>query len=221
MESSRQLSTRAVHISPDAMMPSAGMPARERPRRLVYHPWVLGPALMIQSAPNGPWTVEVADDSRLLPALARGWGEISRRIRRYRAHGITCRAAAALMTPADAEEGIGSRAIRAVPSEPGDHRPFRTRTRRPLEMYGWSLLIPSRRMPGVAIVDPHDQFPDLPAFFELPRELIDRTEYLAAHGIASRPLALVTAVGDFERGVDGRWHNRFAPAARFDAARVA
>jgi len=44
----------------------------------------------------------------------------------------------------------------------------------------------------VAVVDASPAAPHLPALFELPGELFDRLEHLAAHGIPARPLALPT-----------------------------
>jgi hypothetical protein len=86
-------------------------------------------------------------------------------------------------------------------------------------MYGWALMYQLPGATGIAIVDPHDHHPDLPAFFELPQELIDRSEHLARHGIPNRPLALITAASDFDRSADGQLRNRFASGARFTAAR--
>jgi hypothetical protein len=71
-------------------------------------------------------------------------------------------------------------------------------------------------MRGAAFVDPHDEHPDLPAFYECPLELCSRTAYLTAKGIPHRALMLVTCPEDFER-VDGRRprRNRYFPESRF------
>jgi hypothetical protein len=191
---------------------ATGAPAR---RRAVYRPFILGPVLLVQTAPNGPWEVEVTDDRRLLPAIQTDWAAAGRQGARYRALGMTCRIAAALLVPGDPEEPYWDRL------RPGCREHLGHRRASPLEMYGWSLLIQPRGAQGVAHIDPHDEYPDLPAFFELPRELLDRVDFLASRGIASRPLALVTTAADFAPGPDGTFRNRFTPAAQIDAAWVA
>ena len=80
-----------------------------------------------------------------------------------------------------------------------------------IEIYGWALLYRGRD--GDALVDAHDEFDDLPAYSTAPAELADRAEHLAARGIASRPVALVTAAEDFIAGDPAR--NRFFPAGAY------
>jgi hypothetical protein len=53
-------------------------------------------------------------------------------------------------------------------------------------------------MEGVAAVDPHEFFDDMPAWFDSPLELLDRAEFLAARGIPHRPLTIVTQRQDFD-----------------------
>jgi hypothetical protein len=178
----------------------------------LYRPLVLGPVLLVRSPGGGPWEVEVDDTSLLLPA---GFGDatgIARRFARFQAQGFSCRVAATLVIPGDA-------ARRSWPHPLGTSMAGPARRRRPLEMYGWALLYQLPDATGIAIVDSHDHHPDLPACFELPLELIDRSEHLARYGIPSRPLALITAPSDFERTADGGFRNRYAAAARFAAAR--
>jgi hypothetical protein len=219
MDSSRPIATPALHVFPEAASPCGESATGRYSRRLLYRPLILGPVLMVRSSSHGRWTVEVSDDRRLLPRLGSDWEAIGRDMAWYRAQGVACRVAAALVIPGDAEEVAWRRprSGRESLSLSATRRAAGTRGQRPLEMYGWSLLIQPRGMRGVAIIDAHDQLADLPAFFELPHELLDRTEYLEAHGVTSRPIALVTASADFARGADGRLRNRFAPAARIEA----
>ena len=71
-------------------------------------------------------------------------------------------------------------------------------------------------MRGTAAIDPHDRFDDLPALFESPLELIDRSVFLAARGIPNRPIAILTRPEDFVRRETGEgWTNRYYPQARF------
>jgi hypothetical protein len=215
MDSRFPLDTPLVRLVPEpapGIPVSTGVPAR---RRAVYRPFILGPVLLVQTVPNGSWEVEVTDDRRLLPAIQTDWDAAGRQVARYRALGLTCRAAAALIVPGDVEERGCHRLLSVCRAPFGRRRPS------PLEMYGWSLLIQAHGAHGVAHIDPHDEYPDLPAFFELPRELLDRVDFLASRGVASRPLALVTTAADFAPGPDGTFRNRFTPAAQLDAAWVA
>jgi hypothetical protein len=68
---------------------------------------------------------------------------------------------------------------------------------------------------GIGFVDPHESFPDLPAFFESPLELLDRATFLHGKGIVTRPLAVLTRPEDFNRGADGTPVNRFFSEASF------
>ena len=111
----------------------------------------------------------------------------------------TRRLAAALIAPQD----IAGRAARLV----ADDRPPRS------DFYGWALLYQLPGMRTLALVDAHERFAELPAFFESPAELVDRSTFLAAKGILSRPLALLTQPADFVLNADGRVRNRFYPQA--------
>ncbi|NDC64923.1 MAG: hypothetical protein EBZ59_13310, partial [Planctomycetia bacterium] len=166
MDSRFPFDTPSVRLVPEKPWASAAVPRTRRPA--VYRPLILGPVLLVQSAPGGPWVVEVKDDRHLLPAIQDGWDAVGSQVAWHRALGLNCRAAAALMVPGDAEEPVRHR----PPS--GCRGSLVRRRTTPLEMYGWSPLIQPRGIHGAAHVDPHDEFPDLPAFFELPRELLDR-----------------------------------------------
>ncbi len=71
-------------------------------------------------------------------------------------------------------------------------------------------------MQGVALIDAHESFTDLPAFYESPLELLDRSSFLAARGISTRPIALVTRPEDFEVVENtAEVRNKFLPNALF------
>lgn len=160
-----------------------------------YHALVVGEALLARGA-DGRWTASVSTDGRLLP-LPTAPGTASPMTRR----------ALALFAPAD----VGRPPVPAA----GD-----AVIRRPdAEFYGWSLLYQPPDMRGHALVDAHEAFADLPAFFESGAELVDRTEHLAARGIAVRPLALLARPDDYTVSVDGRLCNRFVPRAERNAGR--
>jgi hypothetical protein len=160
------------------------------------------------------WTIDVSEDGRLLPHAPRSAGQFHRIVGLHRALGRTCRVGAALATPAELAAPadrpvVPVRSPRAAALDDASGR------RRP-EIYGWSLMYQLPGMRGTATIDPHEQFDDLPAFFESPLELIDRSTFLAARGIANRPIALLTRPEDFVRcETGGRWGNRFYPQARF------
>jgi hypothetical protein len=81
-------------------------------------------------------------------------------------------------------------------------------------MYGWSLLYQLPGLVGVARIDAGETTSDLPAAYESPQELLDRTDFLAARGIATRPLALVTQPEDIARTAGAAYaRNRFVPHA--------
>jgi hypothetical protein len=164
-----------------------------------YRPLVVGPALMIRRG-DGGWLVRVSTDGRLLP---RAWRPASLRpcLRRLESAGVTHRVAAALVAPQD---------LVGPPPQlvPDDRRPQ-------AEFYGWSLMVQLHGMRGLAAVDPHERFAALPAFYESPHELVDRSEFLAARGIPCRPLALITQPGDFVIAAHGRQSNQFYPGERF------
>jgi hypothetical protein len=86
------------------------------------------------------------------------------------------------------------------------------------EFYGWALL---SQLPGaghVGLVDPHERFPDMPAWYESPLELADRQEYMARRSVATRALAIVTQRDDFDV-VDGEIRlNRYRARATWRRA---
>lgn len=199
-------------------------------RPSLYRPLTLGTAIVVRSPDSPRFEVEVVDDGTLLPRILHHDHETVSRLTRYRSRGLCCRAAATLVVPGDASSPLLHRPADTVAEASiGRHRaalphlrPRRGARRRPirraLEMYGWSLMYQPVGVRGVAYIDRHDSYDDLPAYFELPQELLDRAAFLAARGIATRPLALVTAVSDFIRLPDGRRRNRFIATARFYAA---
>jgi len=204
--------------------------SRAAMRPSLYRPWTLGTAIVVRPPDSPRFEVEVIDDGTLLPRILHHDRETVSRLTRYRSRGLCCRAAATLVVPGDATSPLLHRPADAVATPPIGRRdaapphlrPRRGARRRPirraLEMYGWSLMYQPVGVRGVAYIDRHEAFDDLPAYFELPQELLDRAAFLAARGIASRPLALVTAVSDFVRLPDGCRRNRFIATARFHAA---
>lgn len=180
--------------------PLLNAPVSRRPRR-IYRPLVVGPVLLRRDGPQGRWSVPVSGDGRLLPAPAGGMAVLTRRLHLCRAAGTVHRVGAALVAPQD----MGLESARLIASA----EPPRT------EFYGWSLMVQFPGLDSLALVDPHERFADLPAFYESPLELIDRSTFLAGKGIASRPIALFTQPADFVVEADGRLRNRFYPDARF------
>jgi hypothetical protein len=175
-------------------------PAISRPARRVYRPLVVGPVLLRRNRPHGGWSVRVSGDGRLLPESNADIATLTRRLRLCRAAGIVHRVGAALVAPQDM--GLVSARLIARDDQPRS------------EFYGWSLMVQFPGMTSLAVVDPHERFADLPACYESPLELIDRSTFLAGKGIASRPIALITQPSDFVVDADGQTHNRFYPEAR-------
>jgi hypothetical protein len=180
--------------------PLLDAPVSRRPRR-VYRPLVVGPVLLRRDGPQGRWSVRVSGDGRLLPAPVGGMAVLTRRLQLCRAAGTAHRVGAALVAPQD----MGPVAARLTAR---DEQPRS-------EFYGWSLMVQFPGLETLALVDPHERFADLPAFYESPLELIDRSTFLAGKGIVSRPIALFTQPADFVVEADGRLRNRFYPDARF------
>jgi hypothetical protein len=162
---------------------------------------VVGPVLLRRDGPQGRWSVRVSGDGRLLPAPVGGMAVLTRRLQLCRAAGTVHRVGAALVAPQD----MGPVAARLTAR---DEQPRS-------EFYGWSLMVQFPGLDSLALVDPHERFADLPAFYESPLELIDRSTFLAGKGIVSRPIALFTQPADFVVEADGRLRNRFYPDARF------
>lgn len=173
--------------------------------RHVYRPLLAGAALLELRPEIGRWVTRLACDDSLVPALPRSapamrWIEDQRR-----QAGVVCRLAIAVAGVSDLPVGASGRArLRATHRHP---RPLRA------ECYGWALLYRPPDVHGSAFVDTDDRFPDLPAVFELPLELLDRAEHLEARGIRTRPLLLVTRPEDFYRNADGVQRNRYLPGA--------
>jgi hypothetical protein len=182
--------------------PNAVVQPQERQRRL-YRPLVVGPVLIRKCGPRMRWGVRVSSDGRLMPKSPHGIHQLRRRMRQLGALGIPHRVAACLVAPQD----MAGRPPQLASS---DRKP-----QPQAEFYGWSLMY---QLPGgnnLAFVDQHERFAELPAFYELPLELIDRTTFLAARGILSRPIALITQPLDFVFKENGRPINRFYPEERF------
>jgi len=174
------------------------------PRHAGYRPLAIGAVVLFRPrSAAGRWVVTVSDEGLLLPRGPRSLPAAIARSRSLRASGIMARAAVALLAPEDVSH--------AAPRVRGGGHPAGLRH----DCYGWSLLYQLPGVRGMAHVDPHERFADLPAFYESPLELVDRAAHLAERGIASRPLALVTQLDDFQPSGDGRMCNRFYPRGVF------
>ena len=164
----------------------------------VYRPLVIGAAVLRRTATS--WQVPVSADGRLRPLRPRsgpsGPGPSPAR-----------RVALALLAPQDMTPGAG-RAARA--------RRVTAASERRSDIYGWALLYQPRGLRGMALVDRHEEFDDLPACYEWPLEMLDRADFLAARGIPTRPLLVVTQRQDFVVDPAGRLCNRFRPQALCD-----
>jgi hypothetical protein len=165
-----------------------------------YRPLAIGPAWLERPGVTGPWLVRLAASGWLRPAPEPRGPSL---------------AAWALLCPEDlvAEHQPvrwtkNRTALQeAAPWLPGrSSRPGFPPRRGSTEIHGWCLMY---QPPGqerllstsaqlgdrVAVVDGSPTCPHLPAVFELPGELFDRLEHLAARGIPARPLALPTSAG--------------------------
>lgn len=170
--------------------------------RRVFRPIAVGPAVLVRPVGStSPWQVPVTVDGMLVPVAPASQAALARDVARLTSSGHRVRITAALVTPRD------------VADRPTDapRVPLRTRA----EFYGWSLLYQFPDMHGLALVDVHERFPDLPAIYESPLELVDRVEFLERRGIATRPLVVMVQPGDFRTAADGRIVNRFFPEGRF------
>ena len=171
--------------------------AEQSPAARTFLPILLGPAILHRRRADDRWRVEVSRDGRLLPSAATCDAGVQAELRTRRRSGRLCRVAAALMSPEDALH-VG------IIVSPSRHRLNRQQPR--LVSYGWALLYQPPGIEGLAFVDRHEQFAELPACFELPLELLDRAAYLADRGFRTRPLAVVTQPEDFDRC----GHHRFS-----------
>ena len=189
------------------VVPEEVLRGRRRPAvrsRGTYRPLAIGAAVLLRPQfAAGRWVVPVSDDGLLRPRGPRSLPAAIARSRSLRATGIMARAAVALLAPEDvalAQPAAGRLASSCS---------FRH------DCYGWSLVYQLPGMRGIAWLDSHERFADLPGFYESPLECTDRAAYLAERGIASRPLALVTQLDDFRPGPDGRLCNLFYPRGSF------
>lgn len=179
-------------------------PPHRRPRRFrwrnAYRPIVVGPAILEQLPElKLKWKVDLVDETTLRP---RQPGRVIRQRAARRRLGL------ALIVPEDLPSAAGS------PERPPVLRPGAPRA----EMYGWSLAYRLPDGPRWATIDPHEEFDDLPAYYESPLELLDRATFLRERGIRSRPFALITQPSDFERHLEGSRlvrRNRYLPTASF------
>lgn len=156
-----------------------------RPTQRLFRPLVVRPAILFRPAgSDDPWRVDV-DDDLLLPACPPTEQGIEDVVRFHETFGRTCRITAALALPADSRDAP----LRRI---------ARLRVRR-IDMFGWAIMIQRPGMTGTAVVDPHEHLAALPAFYECPLQLIDRSEFLTSRGIRHRPLAVVVLPEDVER----------------------
>ena len=218
----RLVSTGPSAAGPDSKCAAGSSPAPEPRqagagrRRTLYRPWIVGPAILTRPPQNLPadgvekaglWQVDVSDDGRLLPLTPRLPEDIQQVLEFRRALGLVCRVAVSLLVPADMPPSLLEELF-----EPETQA--KNRSRLPVEIYGWSLLYQLPHMRGRAVIDSHDSFCELPAFYESPLELVDRSTFLTARGIPHRPLALLTQPEDFVPAQTGRGNrNLFASDA--------
>lgn len=178
-------------------------------QRLSRRSIVLGPAILVRpDAGRGPWTLSILEDSPLEPVAHRCQDRLSRTICGFARRGLHHRMAAAIAVPADFRRRRFAVAGRPATAGPhGGDRPNIHRT-----IYGWALAYRFPDSTGPALVDPDDDVPDLPAFYESPAELIDRVIHLEARGIETRPIALLVHETDFIRDERGGAINRYFPS---------
>lgn len=166
-----------------------------------YRPLAIGRAVLNGPSAGGPWWVQVSLDGTLRPIGPRVSMATSGR----------CRTAVALISPEDLPGRLRSRV-----GERSKRRDALSRLTG-AGIYGWCLMYQPAGIHGIAIIDSHESLVELPAYFELPLELLDRAEFLASRGIRSRPLALLAQPGDFETPPDGGSpRNRFLQEIRLD-----
>lgn len=202
MDSPPPISRVSIRLVPEEVPRGLRRPAGRR--RGTYRPLAIGAAVLLRPrSAGGRWVVSVSTDGMLRPRGPRWLPAAIARSRGLRAAGIMARAAVALVAPED-----------VALAQPAAGR-LSTNGSLRHDCYGWSLLYQLPDMRGMAYVDPHERFADLPAFYESPLEFVDRAAFLAERGILSRPLALVTQLDDFQPGGDGRMCNRFYPRGSF------
>jgi len=148
-----------------------------------YRPLAIGLARIRRSTTGGPWRVQVSLDGSLRPV----WHD---KPAEFGAAEGRCRVAIALLAPEDLQGRELDRDQRR-PGRRGGLARFRGR-----DIYGWCLMYQPPGLRGVATVDAHESCDELPAYYELPLELLDRMEFLARRGIRSRALALLAEPDD-------------------------
>ena len=166
-----------------------------------YRPLAIGRTVLTQSVPGGPWWVPVSLDGTLRPRSARSPLHICSASR--------IREAVVLVSPEDIRGPVRRRAAGTSRHLGGLGRLTGS------GIYGWCLMYQPPGMHGLAMIDPNEGCDELPAYFELPLELLDRAEFLTRRGICSRPLALLAQPEDFQTPAEGGpLRNRFLPAIR-------
>jgi hypothetical protein len=166
-----------------------------------YRPLAIGRAVLTQSVQGGPWWLQVSLDGTLRPRGSR---------MPLPSHSTSrTREAVVLISPEDFRVPVRRRA--AGTSRHRDGLGQLTGS----GIYGWCLMYQPPGMHGIAIIDAHESCDELPAYFELPLELLDRAEFLTRRGIRSRPLALLAQPDDFLTPPEGGPpQSRFFPSVR-------
>lgn len=176
---------------------------------------VLGPAILVRPAEGrGPWTLSVRDDGPLEPVAPRCPKRLSRMLCRFARQGVHHRMASAIAVPSDFQRHripLAGRLLDARRTARPTVRSGGSRSAVRHTIYGWALAYRFPDSTGPALVDPHDDVPDLPAFYESPVELLDRIGHLEVRGIETRPIALLVREDDFIRNDRGAWINRYFP----------
>ena len=205
--------------------------------RRLYRPLIVGAAILHRTTggwlrsqrgiPRGSWRVDVLAGRALVPDVPRRPVDIERVVAWRQQRGETCRVAAALVSCCDVttlpplsggDEPSRNHSADAPTSscQTFDDRPNVQRSPGVVEIYGWALMYQLPGMLDAAAIDPHEEFDDLPAYYNSPLELVDRAAFLAARGIPNRPIALLTRREDFHpRGAGQRPINRFQPEVSF------
>lgn len=200
-----------------------GPPPREGSSRgPLFRPLSIGPAILWRrpdrAGTRSRWEVDIHDVLGLEPATPPSVVDVERIVAWRRAEGQQCRVALALVCGDDVlaphDPRVEATASAGSAPERSTFTWGRFRRGAAIEIYGWSLLCLQPEFEGRAVVDPHDTIPDMPAWYESPLELADRAAFLAARGIRSRALALVTRPEDFVPGAVGPV-NRFFPSGAY------
>lgn len=189
---------------PATLLPAVGGRSFARHRLLV-----VGAAVIARPREStGPWQVPVSTDGRFEPVAPTSRRGMRAHLRRLRAAGCRVRIAAEILEPHDLPQ-VAPLLRDMLRKRP----PLRRR-----EFYGWALLYQLPGQVGIGLVDPHEEHPELPAFYESACELADRQEYLLHRGIPARALAIMTERHDFEHAPDQPPRNRFSDAAHWSRA---